>query len=453
MRRTLWLLLKIGVLVAAAVWLVRTPGAVHIEWQGYAVDTSVGVLAAAALIILAAALLLYRLWRAVISGPGSWRRRRRAARRVKGYRALTRGLVAVAAGDAAAARKQAAIADQMLDELPLALLLKAQAAQLSGDRGEASRHYQAMLARPDMEFLGLKGLIAEAVRLDDRERALTLARRAQQLQPKAPWPLQALFELEARSGDWDAALATLDRARRAGAVAEAVAGRHRAALLVERSRRLSQLGAVEEALVAARGAHDQAPGFVPAAVELARLALQTGSRRPALKALSQAWRAAPHPDLAAAWGAVEPASEPLARVKHFEALLALDPEAGEGHLALAHAHADAQLWGQARRHLERARALLGTRRAYIASAEIARAEQGAASAEAQDLLARAADAEPDPAWCCTACGTAHPAWTALCPHCHAFDTLAWRRPVVPAAVEDTLARGDREVPGALALGG
>ena len=46
MRRTLWLLLKIAVLVAAAVWLVRYPGAVHVDWQGYAIDTSVGVMAA-----------------------------------------------------------------------------------------------------------------------------------------------------------------------------------------------------------------------------------------------------------------------------------------------------------------------------------------------------------------------------------------------------------------------
>ncbi len=45
---------------------------------------------------------------------------------------------------------------------------------------------------------------------------------------------------------------------------------------------------------------------------------------------------------------------PLARVARFERLAAQNPTARESHLALAEAAFQAQLWGEARRHLERA---------------------------------------------------------------------------------------------------
>src|SRR5690606_25071084 len=78
-----------------------------------------------------------------------------------------------------------------------------------------------------------------------------------------------------------------------------------------------------------------------------------------------------------------------------------------------------------------------SRQTYRLLARLEAAEKNDAEA-ARDWLVKAEAAPPDPAWVCQACGTVAPGWTALCPHCGAFDSLAWQPPQVavhlPAAV-------------------
>ena len=56
-----------------------------------------------------------------------------ARRREKGFQALSRGMIAVGAGDARAAAKHAAEASRLIGHEPMTKLLQAQSAQLSGD--------------------------------------------------------------------------------------------------------------------------------------------------------------------------------------------------------------------------------------------------------------------------------------------------------------------------------
>src|SRR5262249_57792128 len=85
-------------------------------------------------------------------------------RRRKAYRALTQGMVAVAAGDAGEARRQAKLAGTLLNDPPLTLLLAAQAAQLDGDERAAEKYFRAMLDRPETAFLGLRGLLMQSLK-------------------------------------------------------------------------------------------------------------------------------------------------------------------------------------------------------------------------------------------------------------------------------------------------
>lgn len=353
--------------------------------------------------------------------------------------------MAVAAGDGAAAARWAAKADGLLDDPSLTLLLSAQAAQLSGDEGAAADRFRAMRtlgaekARPDMAFVGLRGLAAQALAAGDTGRALALAREAAVLRPKARWPLQTQLELEARAGDWTAATAALDQLTAAKVLAGDTLRRHRAALLVERSRAAAAEGALDQALAQARKAHDLEPASVPAAVQAARLLAATGSAKAATRVLEQAWHLAPHPDLAEAWGLTgEKAGDdpdPLARVKRLEALVALDPDSADAHLALARAAIDARLWGVARGHLKRVLATRPGARVHRLLAALAEAEHGP-GAEERGHLADAAHAAADPAWVCTACGGVNAVWGASCGQCGGFDTLAWR---LPAGVDSVVA--------------
>ena len=90
-----------------------------------------------------------------------------------------------------------------------------------------------------------------------------------------------------------------------------------------------------------------------------------------------------------------------------------NPDHPESLLALARAELDAGLAGEARRHLERARALgVNERRVWSLMADLAEVEGNADAA--QEALRHLAHADADPVWRCTACGTQHEAWHPVC---------------------------------------
>lgn len=423
MRRALLYLIQLALLVAAALWFAERPGEVRIDWLGWRLETSAAMLALVVLALAWVLAVLRGLWRWLRRAPGEYVEARRERRREAGYEALGRGLAAVAAGDAAEAKRLARKASGLLDEPPLTRLLSAQAAQLSGDEAEAERQFQAMRADPATEFLGLRGLLTKALRDGNREQALGLAERALELKPTAPWLLKQTFALQAEGKKWRPAMATLADAAGRGAIGKDEARRARTALLAALAEETPDDGEARHLL---GEAIELTPGFAPAAVALARLHVVAGAERKAIKALERAWSAAPHPDISRAWLALKADSPPLDRMRWLQRLTQTHGDHPESRLALAEAALDAQLWGEARRQLQD---LAGrpTPRVIRLMARVEREERSDGEA-ARAWLERMQTAEADPVWVCSACGAQATGWSPACGNCSAFDALEWKVP-------------------------
>ncbi|WP_316976044.1 heme biosynthesis protein HemY [Shumkonia mesophila] len=435
MARILAYLIVLVALVGAAVWLADHPGDVSLDWQGWRIETSVAVLGLAVAAVAALSALLYRVWLFLRRMPRRVAGARRESRRRRGYLALTRGMVAVAAGDAAEARRQMKRADGMLGDPPLTMLLSAQALQLSGDEKAAEKFFSAMLARPETEFLGLRGLLMQALKRGDSEKALGLAERAYRLQPRSEWAASTLFDLEAKSGAWKAARDTLSRAAKQGLVS-ADANRERAAALdFQLAQDALAQGQEQVAAKLLRRVVDARPGFTPAVVRLARLDLDGGQGGRAASLIERAWAVAPHPDLAPLYWRARGADAGLARAKAAQRLARQNPDHPESHLAIAEAALDARLWGEARRHLGLAGGEAPPARVCRLMAELEESEKGDGAA-ARAWLVRATLADPDPAWVCGECGHARAEWQIRCEHCEAFASFRWQTPPHVARLTD-----------------
>jgi HemY protein len=430
--------------VAGGAFFADHPGQVEIVWQGWRIDTSVGVLAAAAglfaLFVATLALILAGLRRA----PRNLRRHRALRRRRNGEAAMTRGLIALAAGNSAEAHRHASRAAEILTDQPIAQLLVAEAAQRRGDRTATRQAYEALLTLPDSEFLGLRGLFAEAMRDGDDRTALPLAERARALRPGARWLAESLVALQARAGAWAAAREALVQAARRGALPTGEARHQRGVVVYELSRAAEREGDLRRAAGLAARAQTLAPDLAEPAAHHARLLLRLGRRRAAARAIERAWRHAPHPDLADAYAGIEADAGAVARAAALHRLAAHNPAAVESRLALAEATLDARLWGEARRHLEHllgeAAAHLPSRRLCLAMARLEEQAAGDLTAMRQ-WLDRAVGAPPGPAHTCRRCAATVERWQSLCPRCGGFDTLAWRRvdgDASPGAVPQTL---------------
>ena len=421
-RRIAQFVVVTALLVAAAVWLADRPGQAVIHWLGWKITAPVPVLIAALLAVLAVLYLAVKAMRAVLGAPGRWLAARRARRTRDGYRALSDGLAAVAAGDRKSARRLARRADKLLTDRSLTGLLTAQAATLSGDESEAERRLTAMVERSETAFLGLKGLMDLALKRHDHAAALDYARRAWVMGGPAAGLAATLFDLQARAGQWAEAEATLAEAKKRGALSGGTLARFRALALMERAR---QEGTPTLALNAAREAHKADPGLIAAAVLAANLLHRADKPRKAAAAILATWRIAPHPDLVEAWLALAPAETPLQRAKRLDKLVKANPDAPDGHIALAETALAAKLWGLARTHLERALEQRPTTGLYVLLARLEREERGDERAAAE-WMAKSAGAPPEPAWTCNTCGKPTDRWAALCPQCGAVDSLDWK---------------------------
>ncbi len=430
MTRAIWFIVKVAILIVVALWLIDRPGTVEIEWRGRIIEMSIGVLLVGILVLMVVAAAVFWLYRNTVRAPKLLAHARRTGRRAKGYRALTNGLVAVAAGDPGAAQRFAKRAGSLLDEPPLTMLLSAQAAQLDGDDQAAARYFRAMLERDETRFLGLRGLITQALRDGDSEEALRLAHQAKDLRGDTKWVLKTCFELEVQRGDWVAAQASLNQAVKERAI-DAQQGKHyRAVVLVERSRKAALAGKPRQALSYASEAVSLAPDLIHAVVAEAALLSEAGKGKVAQRHLERAWAKHPHPLLADAHDRLAPpGADALAKVKHRERLIAATSDTPESLIALARAEIAAELWGSARSHLMAAADKRPSRRVYrlLADLELADGDNTSAS---RDWLAKAEFASPDAAWVCDACGSISMDWQALCGTCGAFDTIDWRVPAV-----------------------
>ncbi len=412
--------------MTGAVWLAERPGTLTAEWHGWRLDTSVGVLAVAVVLLMLAGVVLWLLYRWIVGAPGALLDGWGESRRRQGYLALTQGLAAVAAGDPGEAQKQAKKAERLLSEPPLTLLLSAQAAQLAGDRDGAKRAYNAMLEDEQTAFLGLRGLIAQALRDGDPPQALALAERAFQLRPDTPWVVHTLFDMQAQIGQWKAAQETLDTGMRRKVVSADRGRTLKALLLTERSR-AAERDSPSDALTYARDAFALAPERIAVTERYADLLIKTGDSKRALRTLERGWGMTPHPDLAVLYLKASGENDPLKRIAIVRRLAAQKAEDLESHLALAQASLDAALWGEARRHLQAAG---GTSPPVRVCRMMADLEERAQSdrAKVHEWLGRAASAPADRSWRCAACGAQHETWRPVCESCGAFGTLQWRAP-------------------------
>jgi HemY protein len=154
--------------------------------------------------------------------------------------------------------------------------------------------------------------------------------------------------------------------------------------------------------------------------------------------LKKAWEVQPHPDLAAAFAAIEPDETPLDRLKRFRTLTSLRPDSDETKMLLAELLIAAEDFPAARRALGDVPTEHPTQRSLAILAAIARGE-GAEDAVVRDLVAKALSAPRGPQWVCDKCQTVHPAWAPVCDNCGSFDTLSWRQPPTTGTPSRSLA--------------
>jgi HemY protein len=441
MIRIVFFLIIVGALSIGVAWLADRPGDVVITWQGLRIETSLMVSGAAVLVLMTLLGIIWSIIRAVVRSPFVLARLRRHRRGERAYEAISNGLIAIGAGDVTAAHKHSGDVNRIAPGEPLALLLTAQTAQLTGDRDAADRAFRAMASRDDTKALGLHGLFVEAHRRNDPVSARAYAEEAARTAPTLGWAARAVLEFRSAAGDWTGALALLERGKRA--LEKAVYRRHRAVLLTAQAM-AGQDSDRDNAKQAVLEAVKLEPTLVPAASLAGRMLAEAGELRKASRIVAKAWRANPHPDLAQTYSELRFGDAARDRLARVEALIKKTPGHIESALAMARAALDAREFGKARAALAPYLSAL-SRRGALLMAELERAERND-EGRAREWMARALHAAPDPQW--TADGHVSDHWHPVSPVTGRLDAFEWRVPLTGVVTAPVI---EPEAPGVAAV--
>ena len=438
MLRLVAFLVAVALAATGLSWLADRPGSLLINWQGYEIETSVFKAIVILAFLIGLSILAWSfitaLWRSPASLGAFFNRRRQ----VRGLEALSSGMIAIGAGDRGNATRFAIEARKALPNEPLTQLLRAQAAQLAGDRVTSRRMFEAMLASPETEQLGLRGLFLEAERESEREAARQFADRSVELNPKLGWAVDALFDLQCKDKDWAGALKTLVIARRHQHHDKVVIERRRALLLTARAQALEESDP-DRSMALAIEAHHLAHDLVPAAALAGRMLAARGHTKRAAKIVERTWRRAPHPDLAMVHAYARIGDSPNDRLERAKRLAQLNQHSIETPIAIATAAIEARDWATARQALERLDSARMTQRVCTLMARIEGEENGD-KGRVREWLARAVHAPRDACW--VADGAVADRWAPVSPVTGTFDAFQWRVPAdaLDAADTDLLAR-------------
>ncbi|WP_029004049.1 heme biosynthesis protein HemY [Azorhizobium doebereinerae] len=429
MIRLVLLIVVLALIAFGASWLADRPGEMVIAWQGWRIETTVPVALAALAAFSVALLVVWHLLSLLVRAPSLIAAFSRRRKREKGWAAVSRGLIAIGAGDVDAARRARADAQRHLPHEPLTRLLAAQAAQFAGDQDDALRTFRAMLDVPDTRLIGLRGLHIEARRSGDIAASRVLAEEAAGQAPALTWAADAVIEARCAEGDYAGARAVLEKQMAHRGIDKLQYRRRRAVLLAAEALALEASDppvARERAVEAVR----LAPTLVPAAAVAGRLLGLNGDLRKATKIVETAYAATPHPELAEVCAHLRPGDAALDRLKRIRALAARAPDHPESLIALAHATIDAHEFAEARALLQRVSAE-PTQRICLLMAELEAAEHEDVG-KAREWAARALRAPRDPAW--IADGRVYDDWGPVSPVTGKLDAFTW---AVPPGVSAT----------------
>ena len=424
----------VAALALGAGWLLESEGGVRIIFAGQEItlgplQSVIGLMVLVLVIWLGLKLLglLIACWKFLNGDDTALSRYFARNKAAKGFDALAEGMMALASGEGRVALAKAEKADRYLNRPELTNLLTAQAAELAGDRKKAEETYRKLVENDATRFVGVRGIMKQKIAEGDTETALKLAEKAFLLKPKHVETQDVLLKLQANKQDWSGARQTLSAKLKHGSLPRDLHKRRDAVLALSEAKQILADDETIEAREAAIAANRQSPDLIPAAVMAAEGYITQGQKKYATRVLKKAWDVQPHPDLAAAFAAIEPDETPAARLKRFGQLTRSTAPDSESRMLMAELNIATENFPEARRALGDLFETDPTIRSATLMAAIERG-QGASDAVVQGWLTRALSSPRGPQWVCGNCQNIHAEWTPVCTNCAAFDTLSWKRP-------------------------
>ena len=443
MLRIIFFITQLILLVSFAVWLSDNPGEIEINWLNYEIETHFSVFLIVIALIFFGVWFIYYVLNIILTAPKTFLDRRKNRHQTEGYKALTLGMAAVAAGDKDEAVRMSRKANKLLNDPSVTRLLSAQTATLNGDEAAAVNYFNALSEDHETEFVGLLGLMRQAMANQDPIRLLELTKKAYKKRPDSVFVCETLFDLQTKAADWENAQNTLTDAVRRKVKTEKVTTGPRVTIYTARALAFKNNDMLMEATQYADNALKDDKNFIPAAILRTKLIEKPAKERKIIRLLEDIISSNPHRELIINYLKLWPDETSLQRFQRLQKVMVKCTNSVQGQLILAEIALDAGLWGEARKNLNEISQDDITSHGCRLMARVEQQEKSDEK-EARRWFEMSITAKTDHSWTCKSCGATSEEWSALCGNCDAFDMLTWKVPPRVSAISKSITFDTKE---------
>lgn len=427
----------IAIICLGATWLFNNDGVIVANWIGYRIEASVAftTITIAVFMFIVIAVTELTMW--FKNAPKKLSNDLMVNKQIKGLTALSNGFAALIENNTKEAIAFTKTARRLIPDQPYTLLLASEVAKTVGDHESAKKYYSEMLDNKETEMLALKGLSTEAVEEGNYNKAIELANRARELNPKANWSSTALVDLYKKTNKWEEASEIIGSGLKQKFLKSFVSSdakderkkllREKAIISLMQSKKAYSSGDVETATKHAKIAYEIISEFVPAALQLSSCYLAMGRRGKAASIIEKAWQIKPTQELAELFIRIYQHEKMEKKIKRIQNLNSFNPEDAEGLRSIGYLFMDVGALELARQSLEKSINLTETAAALKLLAKVEEKENGNAG-KIKELNKKAEFAEPEHSWVCGSCGHTTSNWSASCNKCESFDSYKWAIP-------------------------
>ncbi len=416
--------IALSVLCIISILIISYPGEVRFDWFNYSVSLPIGLFLACLSIFFAIITSFYNLWKWLWNLPQNYLAHLQRKRTLKGNNLLIDGLSAIAAGQNQEAKEIITVACELLPDNPLSQFIAAQASHMTGEEEAATRQYMSMQKERRTSFLGLRGLIFQAKNREDYKLAQEYIIKALAIRPDSPW-LQDEYFLNTVYLAQKGVFPKTEKNKLAKYVSKTKWSRHLAMLNWLKLQNVNFLTNGEKEKLHLK-IFELAPDWTANVQQLVEYYIQHEYFSKAQKLLIDAFKQYPHRSLGILWDSVFHEMEAIDRYRTMEKLVATQENHPESQFCLASSAMRAQLWGQAKEHLDNLLSHGYNRTSCNLMAELMELQHPAQFDLAREWWHRASQTSSDYEWQCNECHHHFDKWQLVCGNCSSVDQVRWQ---------------------------
>lgn len=345
MRSLLFVLLQICLLTALGLWFSQNPGYVQLEWLGYRLETSMGILlgtfGAGALVAYGLGFFLLGIFRI----PSFLRSRYRKYNHIRGLHAVEDSLSAWIAQDPKGLKRASKFVGSFLKDSPLNYFFRAEGAFLEHNLPKAKKLFEILTKTPAMAFVGYYGLLRLALINHNTEQALYYGKLALTENPHSFVAHKKMVALALALNKYEEALEHLTLLLNHSPSPDLKAQRGR--ILVTLATQAKNQKDKRRAYTLIKQALEDIPSDYVAVCLYSQLLKEDNKPKQALRVLEEGWEKSPHASFLPLYLELKEIKTPLEAFKAVQRLVSYAPTHEESLFATAEYALKANLWGLA----------------------------------------------------------------------------------------------------------